>query len=241
MIRVVLINLWVHDVARVQALQSNSVRSMIDHQPSGNDRVIVVDHPLVQHKLTLLRDERTPVALFRQLIKEVAMLLGYEALAQAATVDANVVTPMGPHAGLALADDPVFVSVLRAGNGLLDGLLMLVPTAKVGFVGIARNHETLEAESYYTKLPNFRGRDVLLIDPMLATGNTAVAALSMVREQGAARVRLVSLVASPTGVAHVLEADADVTIVTAAVDPELDAKGYIVPGLGDAGDRIFGT
>lgn len=207
-----------------------------------NDRVIVVDHPLVQHKLTHMRDEGTAPALFRRLLRETSILLAYEALRSTPTVDTPIVTPLGPTTGPMIDTDPVIISILRAGNGLLDGFLEVVPSARVGFIGMYRDHETLEAVEYYTNLPSDLEKSlVIVVDPMLATANTAVAALDKLRAQGATNLLLVSLVASPEGIARLCESDPDLRIVTAAIDEGLDHRGYIVPGLGDAGDRMYGT
>ncbi|MGR3484941.1 MAG: uracil phosphoribosyltransferase [Paracoccaceae bacterium] len=205
-------------------------------------RLHVAGHPLIDAKLSRMRDVGTPPALFRQLLREIGIWLAYAATRDLATAKMGIETPMGPMQAPVLdGGPPALVSILRAGNGLLDGMLDAIPTAPVGFVGVARNHETLEPEPYYLKLPDLTGRLVLAVDPMLATGGSAVHALELLREAGAARVRMVSLVAAPEGVAHLLGTDASVDVVTAALDERLDARGYIVPGLGDAGDRIFGT
>lgn len=213
----------------------------MDEAGTGS-RVVVVDHALVQHKLTLMRSVETPAPLFRQLLRETAALLAYEALADMATTPITVETPMGPADGHQLQTDPALVSILRAGNGLLDGFLDVVPSASVGFIGMYRDHETLEAIEYYTNLPDsLASRVTVAVDPMLATANTAISALAKLRAAGAIDLRLVCLVAAPEGIARLHEADPDVTIVTAAIDQGLNDIGYIVPGLGDAGDRIYGT
>lgn len=207
-----------------------------------NERVTVVDHPLVQHKLTHMRDKDTPPALFRRLLRETSILLAYEALRSTPTVDIEIVTPLGPTTGPAIATNPVLISILRAGNGLLDGFLEVVPSARVGFIGLYRDHETLEAIEYYANVPSsLEDSLVIVVDPMLATANTAVAALDKLRGHGARDLLLVSLVASPEGVNRLCEADPGLRIVTAAIDEGLDHRGYIVPGLGDAGDRMYGT
>lgn len=205
-------------------------------------RLVVVGHSLVQHKLTLMRSIETPAPLFRQLLRETATLLAYEALAELPTVPVTVETPLGPAVGQHLKTDPVLISILRAGNGLLDGFLDVVPSASVGFIGMYRDHETLQAIEYYTNIPEgLDGRVTIAVDPMLATANTAIAALAKLRGAGARDLRLVCLVAAPEGIARLHEADPDVTVITAAVDQGLNELGYIVPGLGDAGDRIYGT
>ena len=207
----------------------------------GN-RVTVVDHSLVRHKLTLLRSVTTPPPLFRGLLRETALLLAFAALADLPTRPVAVETPLGATEGETLLADPVLVSILRAGNGLLDGFLEIMPSASVGFLGMYRDHETLEAIEYYEKLPgDLGGRVTVVLDPMLATANTAVAAITKLRARGAVDLRFVCLVAAPEGIARVLDADPAVTITTAVVDEGLNEIGYIVPGLGDAGDRTYGT
>lgn len=208
----------------------------------AHDRLIVADHALIRHKLTLMRSVDTAPPLFRQLLRETAALLAYEALATLPTIPLQVETPMGPAEGVQLSQDPVIVSILRAGNGLLDGFLDVVPSASVGFIGMYRDHDTLEAIEYYVKLPSdLAGRVTIAVDPMLATANTAIASITKLREAGASELRLVCLVAAPEGIERLHEAHPDVTIITAAVDDGLNEVGYIVPGLGDAGDRIYGT
>lgn len=205
-------------------------------------RLVVVDHSLVQHKLTLMRSIDTPAPLFRQLLRETAALLAFEAMASLPTKPLTVETPLGPAEGQQLTTDPAVISILRAGNGLLDGFLDIVPSASVGFIGMYRDHETLQAIEYYTNIPEgLSERVTIAVDPMLATAGTAISALTKLREAGATDLRLVCLVAAPEGIARVHEADPDVLIVTAAVDQGLNDVGYIVPGLGDAGDRIYGT
>lgn len=205
-------------------------------------RLIAVDHSLVQHKLTLMRDVGTPAPLFRQLLRETATLLAYEALNNLPTTTVTVETPLGPAEGQQLETDPALISILRAGNGLLDGFLDIVPSASVGFIGMYRDHETLEAIEYYTNIPEaLADRVTIAVDPMLATAGTAIAAIKKLRDAGAVDLRLVCLVAAPEGIARVHAADPDVMIITAAVDQGLNDVGYIVPGLGDAGDRIYGT
>ena len=203
----------------------------------------VVDHPLVQHKLTLMRDVGTPTAVFRQLLREISTLLAYEVTRNLAMTTREIETP------LVKMDAPVLdgrklalVSILRAGNGLLDGMLDLIPSARVGFVGLYRDEETLRPVQYYCKLPGeISDRLVIAVDPMLATGNSSVAAIDLIKEQGARDIRFLCLLAAPEGVARMKEAHPDVPIVTASLDERLNENGYIVPGLGDAGDRMFGT
>lgn len=208
----------------------------------ADSRLIVVDHPLVQHKLTLMRSVETPPPLFRQLLRETAVLLAYEALGSLPTSPHTVTTPLGPAEGVQLDGDPVLISILRAGNGLLDGFLDIMPSASVGFIGMYRDHDTLQAIEYYANIPEgLDARVTVAVDPMLATANTAIAALTKLREAGAADLRLACLVAAPEGIERLHEAHPDVSIITAAVDQGLNEVGYIVPGLGDAGDRIYGT
>lgn len=205
-------------------------------------RLVVVDHSLVQHKLTLMRSVDTPPPLFRQLLRETSMLLAYEALRNLPTMSITVETPLGPAEGQQLDTDPALISILRAGNGLLDGFLDIVPSASVGFIGMYRDHDTLEAIEYYTNIPQgLAGRVTIAVDPMLATAGTAIAAIEKLRAAGAGELRLVCLVAAPEGIARVHAADPDVQVITASVDQGLNDVGYIVPGLGDAGDRIYGT
>lgn len=207
------------------------------------DHLTVVSHPLVQHKLTLLRDRDTSTATFRRLLREISLLLGYEITRGLELTTTRINTPMEP------MDAPVLdgkklalISILRAGNGLLDGLLELIPAARVGFVGLYRDPDTLQPVEYYSKLPDHLGdRISIVVDPMLATGNSSAAAIDMVKAAGARNVRLLCLLASPEGVARMKEAHPDVPIVTAALDRGLNDHGYIMPGLGDAGDRMFGT
>ena len=203
----------------------------------------VVDHPLVQHKLTLMRDKNTATAVFRQLLREISTLLAYEVTRELDMTTQRIETP------LTEMDAPVLggrklalVSILRAGNGLLDGMLDLIPSARVGFVGLYRDEETLTPVQYYCKLPGeIDSRLVITVDPMLATGNSSVAAVDLIKEAGATDIRFLCLLAAPEGVARMKEAHPDVPIVTAAVDEKLNELGYIVPGLGDAGDRMYGT
>jgi uracil phosphoribosyltransferase len=208
-----------------------------------NENLIVISHPLVQHKLTLMRRKETPSSSFRQLLWEISMLLGYEITKDLPVEDVSVETPvchtMSPElSGKKLA----LVSIMRAGNGLLDGILELIPAARVGFVGMYRDEDTLEPVEYYCKVPDqLEDRLVIAVDPMLATGNSSVAAINRLKKAGARDIRLLSLVAAPEGVARMQEAHPEVSVYTASLDEKLNEKGYIVPGLGDAGDRMFGT
>jgi uracil phosphoribosyltransferase len=203
----------------------------------------IVDHPLVQHKLSLMRAQDTPTGAFRQLMREVGLLLGYEATRDLPLEETEIETPLETARLPVLAGKKLcLVSILRAGNGLLDGILELVPSARVGHIGLYREPRTLQAVEYYLKLPDdLPERDVILVDPMLATGNSAVAAISRLIELRARSVKFVCLVAAPEGVAHVHDVFPDVTIMAAALDRCLNEHGYILPGLGDAGDRLFGT
>jgi uracil phosphoribosyltransferase len=203
----------------------------------------LVDHPLIQHKLTILRSKDTPTAKFRQVLREVAFVLGCEVTQDLALGEVEIETPLERGMFPYLEGKKLcFVSVLRAGNGLIDGLLDLVPSARVGHVGIARDHETLEAKQYYYKTPDELGaRQVILVDPMLATGNTAIAAANALKLNGAKKMKFLCLVAAPEGVEAFSAAHPDVPIIAAALDRGLNEKSYIVPGLGDAGDRIYGT
>jgi uracil phosphoribosyltransferase len=207
------------------------------------DNVTVVDHPLVLHKLTLLRDKHTPSAVFRQLVKEISLLLAYEVLRDLPMTTRHIETPMGEmEAPILRGKKLVIVSILRAGNGLLDGMLDLVPSARVGHVGLYRDPETLTAIEYYLKLPDdIADRHVIVVDPMLATGNSVSAALNRIKEHGATQIRFVSILAAPEGIKALSKNHPDVQIFTAAIDSHLNDHGYIIPGLGDAGDRMFGT
>jgi uracil phosphoribosyltransferase len=203
----------------------------------------LVDHPLVQHKLSLMRDRQTPTGMFRQLMREVGLLLGYEATRDLSLGESEIETPLERARLPILAGKKLcLVSILRAGNGLLDGLLELMPSARVGHIGLYRDPATLAAIEYYAKLPDdLPERDVILIDPMLATGNSAVAAIARLTELHARSIKFVCLVAAPEGVAHIASTYPDIPILAAALDRCLNEHGYILPGLGDAGDRLFGT
>ena len=207
------------------------------------EHLTIVDHPLVQHKLTLMRDQDTPTAVFRQLLREISTLLAYEVTRNLEMTTRKVTTPVEAMDAPVLAGRKLaLVSILRAGNGLLDGMLDLIPSARVGFVGLYRDEETLKPVQYYCKLPgDMPERLVIAVDPMLATGNSSAAAIDLIKEQGATNIRFMCLLAAPEGVARMKEAHPDVPIVTAALDEKLNELGYIVPGLGDAGDRMFGT
>jgi uracil phosphoribosyltransferase len=207
------------------------------------DNVTVVDHPLVLHKLTLLRDKHTPSAVFRQLVKEISLLLAYEVLRDLPMTTRHIETPMGEmEAPILRGKKLVIVSILRAGSGLLDGMLDLVPSARIGHIGLYRDPETLTAIEYYLKLPDdIANRHVIVVDPMLATGNSVTAAVNRIKEHGATQIRFVSILAAPEGIKAMTQNHPDVQIFTAAIDSHLNDHGYIIPGLGDAGDRMFGT
>jgi len=203
----------------------------------------VVDHPLVQHKLTLMRQTGTPTADFRRLLREISLLLAYEVTRDLPTELVDIETPVAPMRAPALAGKKLcIISVLRAGNGILEGMLDLIPSARVGHIGLYRDPTTLEAIEYYFKVPeDIAERDVVVVDPMLATGNSAVAAVHRIKAREARTIKFVCLVAAPEGVKAFHADHPDVPIFTAALDEHLNDHGYIVPGLGDAGDRLFGT
>ena len=209
----------------------------------ATQRLTVVDHPLVQHKLGLLRDQETPTQMFRQLVNEVTLLLTYEATKELATEEVEIETPLERTTVPRISGKKVAVCpILRAGVGMLDGVLDLITGARVGFIGLYRNEETLEPVEYYVKLPaDIADRDVILLDPMLATGNSTASAVDTVKRAGAQSVRLIAVIAAPEGIERLHAAHPDVHVVVAAVDRALNEKGYIVPGLGDAGDRLYGT
>lgn len=203
----------------------------------------IVDHPLVQHKLTIMRNHTTSTNSFRRLLREISLLLAYEVTRELELTTTRIQTP------LCEMDAPVLegkklalISILRAGNGLLDGILELIPAARVGFLGLYRDPDTLQPVQYYAKVPSeLDARMVIVVDPMLATGNSSVAAIDLLKASGAKNIRFLCLLAAPEGVARMQEAHPDVPVFTASLDERLDEHGYIVPGLGDAGDRMFGT
>lgn len=209
----------------------------------ATERVTVVDHPLVRHKLGLLRDVETPTQMFRQLVNEVTLLLTYEATKDLATGDVEIETPLERTTVPRISGKKVAVCpILRAGVGMLDGVLSLIAGARVGFIGLYRNEETLEPVEYYVKLPaDIADRDVIILDPMLATGNSTASAVATVKRAGAQSIRLIAIIAAPEGIERLHALHPDVHVVVAAVDRGLNEKGYIVPGLGDAGDRLYGT
>ena len=203
----------------------------------------VVDHPLVQHKLSLMRAQTTPTAQFRGLLREITQLLGYEVTRDLPLEQRPVETPLMTMDAPFLAGRKLaLVSILRAGNGMLDGMLDLVPSARVGFVGLERDEQTLRPKQYYCKLPSrLEERPVIVVDPMLATGHSACAAIDLIKAKGAGDIRLLCLLAAPEGITQMQSRHGDVAIVTGCVDRRLNEVGYILPGLGDAGDRMFGT
>ena len=203
----------------------------------------IVDHPLVQHKLTLMREAETSTKSFRQLLREISLLLAYEVTRSLPMTTKCIDTPIEPMSAPTIEGKKLaLVSILRAGNGLLDGILELVPNARVGFIGLYRDPETLKPVQYYFKVPDsLADRLTIVVDPMLATGNSSVAAIDLLKAAGADNIRFLCLLAAPEGVARMKQAHPDVPIITAALDSHLNDHGYIVPGLGDAGDRMFGT
>jgi uracil phosphoribosyltransferase len=215
----------------------------MSHDKLDSSAVHLIDHPLVQHKMTLLRRKESSTKTFRQLVNEIAALVAYEVLRDIPLHDIEIETPLETMTGRVIDGKKlVFVSILRAGTGILDGMLSVVPGARVGHIGLYRDPKTLVAIEYYFKMPgDLHERDVVIVDPMLATGNSAVAAVDRLKECGPKSIKFVCLLTCPEGVAAMQEAHPDVPIYTAAVDRQLDEHGYILPGLGDAGDRIFGT
>jgi len=220
----------------------NDISSVPNRQQAASN-VLVVNHPLVQHKVTLARSEETTTDNFRRLVREISQLLTYEATRDLAMEMIAIKTPIAPmHSPVLSGKKLCLVSILRAGNGFLDGMLELLPAARVGHIGLYRDPETLEPIEYYFKMPeDIHERLVIVVDPMLATGNSAVAALNRLKEAGVSALKYVCLIASRQGLRALQAAHPDVAIVTAAIDEELNEHGYIVPGLGDAGDRLYGT
>ncbi len=210
-------------------------------------RTLITEHPLIAHKLTALRDERTDSPTFRRLADELVTLLAYEATRNIRVEPVTVQTPVAPAQGVRLSvPTPVVIPILRAGLGMLDGMTRMLPTAEVGFLGMVRDHDTLQPSTYADRMPgDLKGRQVFLLDPMLATGGTLIAAIELLLARGANQITAICLLSAPEGIAALEQAlagrDVDVLLVTAAVDEKLNEKGYIVPGLGDAGDRLFGV
>ena len=207
------------------------------------NKVHIMDHPLLQHKLTILRDERTGVKEFREVVSEIATLMCYEATRDLPLADVEVKTPVATATFKKLSGKKLaIVPILRAGLGMVDGILTLIPSAKVGHIGLYRDPNTLEPVEYYCKMPNdIAERDVIILDPMLATGGSATAAIQFMKNYGVKNIKLMNILAAPVGIERVCKDHPDVDIYVAAVDEKLNDHGYIVPGLGDAGDRIFGT
>lgn len=213
------------------------------HTTPGYPTLRVVDHPLIQHKLTLLRDRATPTKIFKELVEEIATLMAYEATGDLTLEPVPVETPLERTTGQRVMGKKLtLVPILRAGLGMVEGICRLVPSARVGHIGLYRDHETLRPVDYYFKVPTDAAeRDFFVLDPMLATGGSAAAAVTSLKRAGAQRIRFLCLVAAPEGVRRLAEAHPDVIVLCAALDRELNASGYILPGLGDAGDRLFGT
>lgn len=208
-----------------------------------NKKTIVCNHPLINHKIALLRDVNTGINQFRELVEEVSMLMAYEALKEIPTVEREITTPMETVVQQVVKDNSVaIIPILRAGLGMVNGVLALLPTATVGHIGLYRDHGTLETKEYYCKLPDdIKNRTAILLDPMLATGGSACEAISYLKDSGCADIRLMSIISAPEGIARVEKQHPDVQVYVACVDKGLDSDGYILPGLGDAGDRLFGT
>lgn len=207
-----------------------------------NEKVHVMNHPLIVHKISMLRDENTSVKDFREIVNEIALLMGYEATRDLLLAERTVKTPICETTGKFIQKQVALVPILRAGLGMVDALMSLIPAAKVGHIGLYRDHETLEPVEYYCKLPNdISERQTIVLDPMLATGGSSVAAVDFIKKRGAKKIKLMCIIASPEGVKTVTEAHPDIEVFCGIVDEGLNEKGYIVPGLGDAGDRLFGT
>ncbi len=203
---------------------------------------IVLKHPLVESKLTIMRDKNTTQKEFRENLDEIGALMTYEVLQNLETVTIEIETPVAKTTGVKIKNDIVIVPILRAGLGMVNGIYNLIPTAKIAHIGMARNEKTLEPEEYYANFPkNLPGKNILVVDPMLATGGSAISAIDKIKERGATNIKFICLVAAPEGVKALEEAHPDVEIYIASLDEKLNEKGYIVPGLGDAGDRLFGT
>jgi uracil phosphoribosyltransferase len=205
-------------------------------------QVIIFDHPLIQHKMTILRDKKTGMKEFRELVYEISLLMAYEVTRDLPLKDIEIETPVSPSSGKILAKGVGIIPILRAGLGFVSGMQEVMPTAKVGHIGLYRNEETLEPVEYYVKLPvDFTQRILIVVDPMLATGGSAAAAISLLKKRGAQNIKLMCLIGSPEGIQYIKEQHPDVDLYLGALDPKLNDHGYIVPGLGDAGDRLFGT
>ena len=206
------------------------------------EKVHIMDHPLITHKISMLRDVNTNTKDFRQLVYEIALLMGYEATKDLTLTDTEITTPLMKTTKKVLNQKVAIVPILRAGLGMVDGVLDLIPSAKVGHIGLYRDHETLKPVEYYCKLPtDIESREVIIVDPMLATGGSSAAAISFIKKRGAKNIKLMCILAAPEGIRVLQEEHPDVELYCGAVDDKLNEKGYILPGLGDAGDRIFGT
>ena len=206
-------------------------------------KTIILDHPMIEHKISILRNEKTSTKEFRELISEIAMILCYEALQDADLEEIEVKTPIATTKGLRIDENKyAFVPILRAGMGMVEGVLRVMPNAKIGHIGLFRNEETLEPVEYYCKLPkNIEDKTVILLDPMLATGGSGAAAITMLKKRGVKKIKFLPIISAPEGLKRIQKEHPDVQIYTAKCDNELNENGYIVPGLGDAGDRIYGT
>ena len=206
------------------------------------EKVHIMDHPLITHKISMLRDVNTNTKDFRQLVYEIALLMGYEATKDLTLTDTEITTPLMKTTKKVLNQKVAIVPILRAGLGMVDGVLDLIPSAKVGHIGLYRDHETLKPGEYYCKLPtDIESREVIIVDPMLATGGSSAAAITFIKQRGAKNIKLMCILAAPEGIRVLQEEHPDVELYCGAVDDKLNEKGYILPGLGDAGDRIFGT
>ena len=206
------------------------------------EKVHIMDHPLITHKISMLRDVNTNTKDFRQLVYEIALLMGYEATKDLTLTDTEITTPLMKTTKKVLNQKVAIVPILRAGLGMVDGVLDLIPSAKVGHIGLYRDHETLKPVEYYCKLPtDIQSREVIIVDPMLATGGSSAAAITFIKQRGAKNIKLMCILAAPEGIRVLQEEHPDVELYCGAVDDKLNEKGYILPGLGDAGDRIFGT
>lgn len=216
---------------------------MPSDRPERFPNLTVLGHPLIQHKLTLLRDRSTSTRDFKQLVNEIAMLMAYEVTKDLATEPVEIETPLERMTGRQVAGKKLtLVPILRAGLGMVEGIAQLIPSARVGHIGMYRDHDSLQPIDYYFKIPGGEEeRDFIILDPMLATGGSAVAAVTALRRAGARRIRFLCIVSAPEGVTRMLDAHPDVPVYTASLDRQLNEKGYILPGLGDAGDRLFGT
>lgn len=207
-----------------------------------NERVHEMTHPLILHKISMIRDENTSVKDFRELVYEISILMGYESTRDLDIIEQNVKTPIAETTGKFIAKQVALVPILRAGLGMVDALMKILPAAKVGHVGLYRDHETLEPKEYYCKLPpDIDKRQVIVLDPMLATGGSAIAAIDFIKQRGAKRIKLMCIIGAPEGVEAVMKAHPDIELFVGTIDEKLNENGYIIPGLGDAGDRLFGT